>query len=143
MATTWGSLGSLRHALALKEASGEPTARTLCHLALDIGTSFWSATEGAADHAGRASGARALHANPQSAPTFVLTPPAGTARVSNFIQTLTQCLSQSLALSLTLTITLPVPPYSNLRHGAGLRWQRDARGRVGGGRRANSLRCFL
>ena len=43
------------------------------------GTSFWSATEGTA--AGRASGARALHVNPQSAPTLVLTPPAGTALV--------------------------------------------------------------
>ena len=111
MATAWGgSLGSLRHARALKEASGEPAARTLCQLALDIGTSFWSATEGAADRAGRASGARALHVNPQSAPTFVLTPPAGTALVSNLVQTLTQSLSQSLTLSPTLNITLPVPP---------------------------------
>ena len=79
--------GSLRHALALalQEAFGEPAGRRLSHLALDTGTSFWSATEGAADHAGRASGARALHVNPQSAPTFVLTPPAGTALVSNLI----------------------------------------------------------
>ena len=43
------------------------------------GTSFWSATEGAAS--GRASGARALHVNPQSEPSFVLTPPAGSALV--------------------------------------------------------------
>jgi hypothetical protein len=78
-----GAWGSLRHALALREASGEPADRRLSRLALDIGTSFWSATEGAADHAGRASGARALHVNPQSAPAFVLTPPAGTVLVSN------------------------------------------------------------
>ena len=42
------------------------------------GTSFWSATEG---EVSRASGARALHVSPQSAPAFVLTPPAGTALV--------------------------------------------------------------
>ena len=69
--------------------SGVGGERGLSQLAFDLGTSFWAATEGlplkgaARDHAGRASGPRSLHVNPQCAPAFVLTPPAGTALVSN------------------------------------------------------------
>ena len=76
-----------RCALAVREAPGKPTGRRLSQLAFDLGTSFWAATEslplkGAArDHAGRAPGPAALHVNPQSEPSFVLTPPAGSALV--------------------------------------------------------------
>ena len=72
-----------------RKATGKPNGCRLSQLAFDLGTSFWAATEGlplkgaARDHAGRVSGPRSLHVNPQCAPAFVLTPPAGTALASN------------------------------------------------------------